>query len=320
MQSPSPPIAKACVLPVCNNQRFHLVHKFPADRDRFAEWLEVTQRHKPIEKFIGESADVIRKRFFICSRHFSPREYKNVESRSLNLTAVPHLNLNDLNELHLSKAWQLENISNDRADDKRSSTEPSPALKILNQSLQPNGVPKDVEVLKRTFKVVRTKVGSDSKASTIRALTAEPPAKKTKQTPLLREETLDNLLDEHQYEPEIIKESLASIEKAATDIKTEVIPEASQEIKHETKLLALIEVTPEQYEKLSKSLSSSERNENISSLLNFMTNDEDERISAADNGKKSVINPFYARSTFLFTFIILVSDNQHGFRARYNFG
>lgn len=35
----------------------------------------------------------IRKRYFICSRHFLPSDYKNAQSRSLNWNAVPKINL-----------------------------------------------------------------------------------------------------------------------------------------------------------------------------------------------------------------------------------
>lgn len=35
----------------------------------------------------------IRKRLFVCSRHFLPSDYKNLESRSLNWNAVPSINL-----------------------------------------------------------------------------------------------------------------------------------------------------------------------------------------------------------------------------------
>lgn len=35
--------------------------------------------------------DTLRKRYFICSRHFRKEDYKNCESRSLNTTAYPRL-------------------------------------------------------------------------------------------------------------------------------------------------------------------------------------------------------------------------------------
>jgi antibiotic biosynthesis monooxygenase (ABM) superfamily enzyme len=70
-------LSKACLIPACENKKFNLVHKFPSDRERFNEWLAVIQRDNLIEKLQGLTEDVIRKRYFICSRHFAPKEYKN---------------------------------------------------------------------------------------------------------------------------------------------------------------------------------------------------------------------------------------------------
>lgn len=70
--------------------------------------MEAIESEKHIEKLANLSNEAIRKRFFICSRHFSLQQYKNIQSRSLNITAVPSLNLSNLDELTLSKASQLE--------------------------------------------------------------------------------------------------------------------------------------------------------------------------------------------------------------------
>lgn len=41
----------------------------------------------------------IRRKFFICSRHFRAEDYKHAQSRSLNQNAVPSLNLHTLDSL-----------------------------------------------------------------------------------------------------------------------------------------------------------------------------------------------------------------------------
>lgn len=56
------------------------------------EWTRAIQKTKPIPQFAGLTENAIRKRFFVCCRHFSFNQYKNKQSRSLNVTSVPHLN------------------------------------------------------------------------------------------------------------------------------------------------------------------------------------------------------------------------------------
>lgn len=79
--------ARLCLLPSCKGKRFELVHKFPMDNDRAEKWKTILDmpelRDMPIE--------IIRKRFFICSKHFRKEDYKNCESRNLNKTAYPRL-------------------------------------------------------------------------------------------------------------------------------------------------------------------------------------------------------------------------------------
>lgn len=80
---------KLCALPTCKGKRYDLVHKFPMNNERAQQWIDMVDlpelRKLPI--------DQIRKRFFICSKHFRPQDYKNCESRSLNTTAYPRLHL-----------------------------------------------------------------------------------------------------------------------------------------------------------------------------------------------------------------------------------
>ncbi|XP_315450.5 uncharacterized protein LOC1276140 [Anopheles gambiae] len=85
---------RSCCVPCCNEEKFSLVHKFPSDNERAEQWRRVLA----IDGFVGLSIDVIRKRFFICTRHFRDSDYKNEASRSLNITAVPSINLVTLND------------------------------------------------------------------------------------------------------------------------------------------------------------------------------------------------------------------------------
>lgn len=78
---------KLCCLPSCVGKRYDLVHKFPMNNERAQQWIDIIElpelRKMPLDK--------VRMRYFICSKHFRPQDYKNCESRSLNTTAYPRL-------------------------------------------------------------------------------------------------------------------------------------------------------------------------------------------------------------------------------------
>lgn len=80
---------KLCALPTCKGKRYDLVHKFPMNNERAQQWIDIVD----LPELRTLSIDKIRKRFFICSKHFRPQDYKNCESRSLNTTAYPRLYL-----------------------------------------------------------------------------------------------------------------------------------------------------------------------------------------------------------------------------------
>lgn len=80
---------KPCVMPTCKDKRFDLVHKFPMDNERAKQWLEIID----IPELTALPLVQLRKRCFICSKHFRKQDYKNCESRSLNKTAYPRLHL-----------------------------------------------------------------------------------------------------------------------------------------------------------------------------------------------------------------------------------
>lgn len=80
---------KLCALPTCKGKRYDLVHKFPMNNERAQQWINIID----LPELRKLPMDQIRKRFFICSKHFRPQDYKNCESRSLNTTAYPRLHL-----------------------------------------------------------------------------------------------------------------------------------------------------------------------------------------------------------------------------------
>lgn len=80
---------KLCAIPTCQGKRYDLVHKFPMNNERAQCWIDAIDMPELREMPI----DLVRKRYFICSKHFRPQDYKNCESRSLNTTAYPRLQL-----------------------------------------------------------------------------------------------------------------------------------------------------------------------------------------------------------------------------------
>lgn len=80
---------KLCAIPTCEGKRYDLVHKFPMNNERAQQWIDAIDMPELQEMPL----DKVRKRFFICSKHFRPQDYKNCESRSLNTTAYPRLHL-----------------------------------------------------------------------------------------------------------------------------------------------------------------------------------------------------------------------------------
>lgn len=88
---------RLCVVPVCAGERFDLVHKFPNDNNRAEKWKRILNIPL-LEKL---NIDIIRRRYFVCNRHFLLSDYKNIESRGLNKTALPSLNIRNLDNLDI---------------------------------------------------------------------------------------------------------------------------------------------------------------------------------------------------------------------------
>lgn len=85
---------RSCIVPICSGERFDLVHKFPMDNQRATQWKDLIKN--PI--LDDMSLDLIRKRYFVCSRHFKVQDYKNIMSRGLNKTSIPSLNMNEFSD------------------------------------------------------------------------------------------------------------------------------------------------------------------------------------------------------------------------------
>lgn len=117
---------RACLMPSCNGKRFDLVHKFPMDNERAEMWRAVVN----VPDLFNYSIDHLRKRMFLCSKHFHPTDYKNTESRSLNKTAMPSLFLNDLQS-------EAPNISQQRASESLPTTTLTTS-NITLSNLKPN--------------------------------------------------------------------------------------------------------------------------------------------------------------------------------------
>ena len=80
---------RQCLVPTCKGVRFDLVHKFPMDNERAEQWRSTLN----VAELYDFTLDHLRKRYFVCSKHFRKEDYKNCESRSLNKTAYPRLHL-----------------------------------------------------------------------------------------------------------------------------------------------------------------------------------------------------------------------------------
>lgn len=324
-------IAKACVIPVCESEKFNLVHKFPADKERFVLWIEAIQGKNLIEKLAGLTPESIRKRFFICSRHFGLNQYKNIESRSLNLTAIPHLNLENLDEISLSKAFQLESKLEPKEEilesamlKKEAAPKLTTAVRILNSGAPnhnlvhkviPTGIKGSVELV-NTKTIKESQTGSVKCNKNLSPAALEPSAKRIKEMPLTWSEQwlgVNRSKSETSMEISFSSENDVSPTAAASKppkcLKTELkkslrtekkdldssgssldksLTDNLKEVKSANKLLALIEVTPEQYEILNNSLSSAEISEKVTSLINFMN--EKNNSSSTDNGDYFLIN------------------------------
>lgn len=264
---------KLCVVGVCGNEKSNLVHKFPSDHEKFKKWMEIINSNK----LRGLSEEQIKKRFFVCSRHFRDCDYKNTESRSLNSTALPSLNMHSLNKIHLSKAGKSAMQTGLNSTYAVPST--SDVLNI-NVSAAPQTYSK---LVKRPHSTENSSPAKFQKLS-------------IRQTPPKQEYSYD-LLEQESSEIMLVPSELNNMEKfeivetpnnetsPEIDLKEENLT-FNEEIKSTAttnKLLAVFELTPELYEKFSTKLAKSDKNEQITEFLN-MFDDDNDNLSTSDNG------------------------------------
>ncbi|XP_011296613.1 uncharacterized protein LOC101892707 isoform X2 [Musca domestica] len=94
---------RKCALPQCSGLRFNLVHKFPRRKERLQQWLDAIGSPRlsnlPVERL---------NLLWICCRHFRVEDYVNPQSKTLNVAAVPSLNLQQLNALDKCRQGDVE--------------------------------------------------------------------------------------------------------------------------------------------------------------------------------------------------------------------
>jgi hypothetical protein len=83
-------VPKACCIPICEGLKFNLVHKFPSDTTKYNEWIDILKNSCGLpEKMKDLTQDQVKKRLFICCRHFGTSSYKS----KLNLTKLTLITL-----------------------------------------------------------------------------------------------------------------------------------------------------------------------------------------------------------------------------------
>ncbi|XP_073821222.1 trimethyllysine dioxygenase, mitochondrial-like isoform X2 [Musca autumnalis] len=94
---------RKCALPQCSGLRFNLVHKFPRRKERLQQWLDAISSPRlntlPVERL---------NLLWICCRHFRVEDYVNPQSKTLNIAAIPSLNLRNLDALDKCRQGDVE--------------------------------------------------------------------------------------------------------------------------------------------------------------------------------------------------------------------
>ena len=214
---------------------------------------------------------------------FNHHAFLDKDSRSLNTTAIPSLNLASLRDLKLSKAWQL------LEEEKKKSLSAVPAdvqFKILNNTLKkPSFMP--IKILNQQAKEVILDDVNTVKNEQIKLPTKRPA------TSLMMSSSPKKIKNE---EPIVVQNEEDPHDVSVEEVKIDAIPPQPkllnpcfQKIKTpeppvkdvaelqkpaQSKLLALIEVTPDQYQKLNEKLSAAERNDNLDALVTLLVENE----------------------------------------------
>lgn len=199
------------------------------------------------------------------------------DSRSLNTTAIPNLNLASLRDLKLSKAHQLALLE----AEKKPALHADVQFKILNNTLKkPSFLP--ITILNRQANEFMLDVNAESEQ--IKLATKRPASTLMKNSSPKKIKNEELMLVQHEVEPLAL-----SVEEVKRDEPPKLLnpcfqkgktPEPSVKDKEEpkqpaqSKLLALIEVTPDQYQKLNEKLSAAERNEKLDAFVALLVDNE----------------------------------------------
>lgn len=141
---------KLCVVPVCRHLRFALVHKFPMSLERAELWRTALN----IPELTHLDWPDIRKRLFVCSRHFLLSDYKNMDSKNLNWNAVPSINLTTFDDFNCMDTCTFDvSPENHPTPSKKAKLTPPPApspvvasTSAMPEILQPSCPAKESEV------------------------------------------------------------------------------------------------------------------------------------------------------------------------------
>ena len=211
------------------------------------------------------------------------------------------MNLCSLSDIASSKAGHLQNNAEVLEEPSPEKVKPKPSnqIRILNSLAAKITLPDE----EAQFNQITLPFASQSNDEEIQLhdveFSPEPPPKRAKKTetkvknqPTRVLNTLSSDVSPKKASPAKVQETQRKVTPRKKDalkpanLVEELALEKSEEVKPMNKLLALIEVTPEQYEKLSKSLTSAEKSENIESLINFIDKDDTDP-SSADNGENN---------------------------------
>lgn len=182
----------------------------------------------------------------------------DIESRSLNLTAVPNLNLQNLKDYSLSKAHHLENSTKTTLSDVAS----IPAIKILNSDFNSGNNLQSKNLMMNKINVAKK-----------RPLPSEFEEREER----LEARDIGKLITKTTSPPSLDRKIYNTINRSDILNKDETQQQCEQESnkKQSTKLLALFEMSPDQYNELR--LSISEQSSNINNLIStFLSDDNDD--------------------------------------------
>lgn len=273
----------------------------------------------PISKFTDLPIEEIKKKFLICYRHFKKTDYKNPISRSLNITAIPSLNLKDLSQLNLCKQMEVETvkIQSSTIEQKiinspaltpqtgatisvfeENKNEPESYFVYENESIELITHPLTASLVTKPQQVF-------PKIQSTRTRRRESPQEVNKDVKKVKVElvpiqypkpTYENrscrTLDTSFSETKDSTEETSPSQKSNSTIVIQKSESKTVQPENANKLLALFEVTPDQYKILSNKLSSGSENE---ALFNFAQEGDENTFknygkNFKDSGKLKIFN------------------------------